>query len=122
MTRRVTMLTLAAGMFLSAGCCWWRRCGGCGDGCSTSWGRGEVPCHLAGRGADPAYDPTFGVPAVGPVVPGPAAVPLPNELPYPQPSTNIPPAGVPLAPPSVAPDPGPGATGLRSGQPIRTGR
>lgn len=116
MTRRVTMLTLAAGVLLSSGCCWWRRCN---DGCLTSFGRGEVPCHLAGRGSEPIYD--GGVPVPGPAVgpgapylPGPG--PLPNELPMPQPSGLIPAPNVPVAPPSVAPDPGPGTFGgLRGG-------
>jgi hypothetical protein len=120
MSRRVTMLALATGMFLSVGCCWWRR--PCGDGCATSWSHGPAPCHLTGRGPEPCCD--TGVPFTGPVtpgVPGPAPVPPPYELPMPQPSTLIPSPNVPLAPPSVAPDPGP-VGGLRSGQPIRTGR
>jgi hypothetical protein len=123
MRRRVTLLTAAVGLLLSGGCCW-NRCGGGWFACRH---REPAPCYLTGRGAEPGYD--AGVPLTGPppgglvpgVGPGPVPGGPPDVLPYPQPSNQIPSPNVPLAPPSVAPDPGL-IGGVRSGQPIRTGR
>ena len=134
MVPRVTVLAVAAGLLLTQAGCLWRRC--CGDGGMAHRGC-EPPCHMAGRGGDCCDGVPVGgsiagpgipgglVPGNGiPVLPGPAPVGAPNELPMPNPSDLIPRQGVPYAPPSVAPDPGTfGAIpGQRSGQPVRTGR
>lgn len=121
--RRATTATMAAGLLLSVGCCW-NRCGG--GGWLAGRHREEAPCYLTGRGPQPGYDAGTTMPFTAPPPGGvyvPGAIPggPPNELPMPQPSGLIPPPNVPLAPPSVAPDPGL-IGGMRSGQPIRTGR
>lgn len=123
MTRRVTMATMAAGLLLSVGCCW-NRCGG--GGLFTSRHRESAPCYLTGRGPELGSDLGPGAPLTAPPPGGvyvPGAIPggPPNELPMPQPSNLIPAPNVPLAVPGVAPDPSV-IGGVRSGQPIRTGR
>lgn len=128
MARRVSMLGLAAALLCTAAGC--RNCGNSGGG-FTSRARSEPTARLVGRGnCDTCYDAGTGMPIGSPLpgspgmlIPGSSGVPgsRADELPYPQPNM-IPPAGVPFAPPGVAPAPGGSfgeVPGTKSGVPVK---
>jgi hypothetical protein len=111
MIRRVTMLSLAAGLLAAAA--------GCRSSCGHGWftsAHDPAPCELVGTSVMPA--PTT-------LVPG-SAVPLApggSELPYPQPNDLIPRPGVPVPPAIPVPAPG-DTTGLlpapKLGTPVKS--
>lgn len=121
MSRRVSVLLLAAVLASAAGC----RNPACGErhGLFTSHTRSEPKCTLVGSGgrmpAEGCYDAVTGQPIPCPpsttTIPGgtypppPAGPGRPDELPFPGPTDLIPRAGVPSAPPSAAPGLGVGA-------------
>ncbi len=119
MFRRITTLALAAGI-LTFICSCRHSCGSSASSAKlASNSKANDICYDAGTGY-PIGMPVSGsmgeypgtlIPGNGvPMLPAPGGV-APNELPYPQPSGNIPPAGVPFAPPTTAPgDTGPNAS------------
>jgi hypothetical protein len=137
MLRRVSVLGLAAALLTAAAGCRsqcgerhglftsscgsppsCRLIGSCknGEGCCEGYPIQGVPVSGPGGPAPGVLVPGNGVP----VLPGPYGPETrPDELPYPQPSGLIPPAGVPYAPPGPAPGDMGNNGGLpRNGQPV----